>query len=251
MKILVDGQMLEYKDEGSGPIVIMLHGWGTNLSTFDNIAKKLTEKFRVLRLDFPGFGASPKPSDDWHVGDYGRLVSGLIDKLKLGQVYALIGHSFGGRVIIKGVADGNLKPEKVVLIGSAGVKSDATIKTRSFAVIAKTGRVVTALPALNKLRPALKKKLYGAAGSSDYAEASQMKNIFLNTINEDLLPYIHQISQPTLLIWGESDTETPVADAYKMLNELPNADLSVVADAGHFVYLDQPEKVEQALELFL
>jgi pimeloyl-ACP methyl ester carboxylesterase len=251
MKILVDGQMLEYSDEGSGPVVVMLHGWGTSLSTFDNLTKKLTEKFRVIRLDFPGFGASPKPTGDWNVGDYGRLVSGLIAKLKIGKVHAVIGHSFGGRVIIKGVADGNLNPEKVVLIGSAGVKMDDTVRRSLFATAAKLGRTVTILPGLKQLRPALKKRLYRAAGSSDYVQAADMKKIFLNTINEDLLPYVHQISQPTLLIWGEQDTETPVADAYKMMNELPNGSLSVIPEVGHFVYLVQPQKVDEALELFL
>jgi len=58
MKVLVNNQLIEYKDEGSGRVVLLLHGWGTNLATFDQLAGHLAKKFRVIRFDFPGFGQS-------------------------------------------------------------------------------------------------------------------------------------------------------------------------------------------------
>lgn len=251
MQIMVNGQLVAYKDEGKGQAIVMLHGWGANLGTFDELAAHLSKEFRVIRLDFPGFGGSPKPASSWGVGQYAELVAGFISKLKLGDVYGIIGHSFGGRVIIKGVADDNFHPKKVILIGTAGVKPSESIKKAIYKSIAKVGKTVTSLPGLKSLRPMLRKKLYGAAGASDYLNAGDMQQIFLNTINEDLLPLVHGIKQPTLLIWGENDTETPIQDAQKIEREIPNGQLVVVPGAGHFVYTDDSRAVIKELDAFL
>lgn len=251
MKIMVDSQLVEYKDEGSGPVIVLLHGWGANLGSFNDLAKELSGSNRVIRVDFPGFGGSAKPDNSWGVGEYGMFVSAFLKKLQINSVYAHIGHSFGGRVIIKGIATGILSAEKIVLLDTAGVKPSASTKKAFLRTIAKVGKVVTSAPGLRKLRPLLRKKLYKAAGSTDYLDAQAMQKIFLNTINEDLLAYVSSISQPTYLIWGETDTETPVADAYKILNELPDGKLTVIPDAGHFVYLDEPTIVTNELKEFL
>jgi pimeloyl-ACP methyl ester carboxylesterase len=251
MKVLVHDQLIEYKDEGSGSVVVLLHGWGTNLGTFDQLASRLAQQFRVIRFDFPGFGQSPKPTDDWHVREYAQLTRDLLQKLKIDDTHAIIAHSFGGRVVIKGVSQGYLKPEKVVLIGAAGVKPHQSATKNFYKGLAKAGKLVTSVPGLNKIQPMLRKRLYSAAGSTDYLEANAMQKIFLNTINEDLLPLVHAIAQPALLIWGENDVETPVADARKMINELPDGKLIVVPNAGHFVYLDDPLSVQRSLEAFL
>jgi pimeloyl-ACP methyl ester carboxylesterase len=251
MKIMVDSQLVECKDEGTGPVIVLLHGWGANLGSFNDLAKELSESARVIRLDFPGFGGSTKPDDKWGVGEYSIFVGAFLKKLNVTSVYALIGHSFGGRVIIKGIATGELSAAKIVLLDTAGVKPSATAKKALLHTIAKLGKGMTSVPGLRKLQPLLRAKLYKAAGSTDYLDAQAMQKIFLNTINEDLLPYVPRIAQPTLLIWGEGDLETPVGDAYKILNELPNGKLTVVPGAGHFVYLDEPMLVTKELREFL
>jgi len=106
MKVIIDDQFVEYSDQGSGKVVLMLHGWGQNLVTFDKIAEDLSKNFRVIRFDFPGFGGSPKPKTDWFVGDYAENTVELLKKLGVGSLFAVIGHSFGGRVIIKGFSQG-------------------------------------------------------------------------------------------------------------------------------------------------
>lgn len=251
MKIIIDGQLVEYTDEGNGPVVVLLHGWGANLTSFNDLAKSLSGSMRVMRLDFPGFGGSTKPDDTWDVGRYGAFVSRFLDKLNIDSVRGLVGHSFGGRVIIKAIATSVLSAEKIILLDTAGVKPSATAKKAFLKTIAKLGKGMTSVPVLRKLQPLLRKKLYAAAGSTDYLDAQAMQKIFLNTINEDLLPYVKRIKQPTLLVWGEADSETPVADAYKILNELEDGKLIVVPNAGHFVYLDEPVVVIKDVKEFL
>jgi pimeloyl-ACP methyl ester carboxylesterase len=231
--------------------LLFLHGWGASLASFNDLSAHFAKKYRVVRLDFPGFGSSPKPDDSWGVGEYSDLVSACIKKLKLDDIYAVIGHSFGGRVIIKGVAANTIAASHIVLLDAAGVKPPQTLKKSLYKSVAKVGKVTTSLPGLKALRPMLRKNLYQAAGATDYLNAQAMKQIFLNTINEDLLPDVHKLTQPTLLIWGENDTETSVADAYKMMNELDDAQLVVVSDAGHFVFVDDKARVVKEIETFL
>jgi pimeloyl-ACP methyl ester carboxylesterase len=251
MKVLVNGQLIEYKTEGKGKAVLLLHGWGSSLSTFDSLAKALSPHYKVVRFDFPGFGASPKPADDWGVTEYAALTADLLKKLKINALHAVVGHSFGGRVIIKGYSSGVLTADKVVLIGAAGIKPARTLRRAAFGVAAKAGKVVTAFPGLRSLRTKLRKALYTAAGSTDYLEAKAMQKIFLKTINEDLTPEISTVTSPSLLLWGEHDTEVPVRDA-KIMNELlGDSELVIIPGAGHFVHTDESESVEKKIKEFL
>jgi pimeloyl-ACP methyl ester carboxylesterase len=251
VKVLVNNQLLEYKDEGSGRVLVLLHGWGTSLGTFDQLAGHLAQNFRVIRFDFPGFGQSPKPADDWSVRSYAEITKALFEKLNIDEVYAVIAHSFGGRVVIKGVKQGLLAPKNIVLIGSAGVKPNQSASKSFYRTVAKVGKLATSVPGLRKVQPPLRKRLYSAAGSTDYLQAKQMQPIFLNVINEDLLPEVVSITQPTLLIWGKDDSETPLRDAHLMLASLGNGHLVVVPDAGHFVYTEAYDTVISELNKFL
>jgi len=251
MNIIVNDQLLEYTDQGSGKVILMLHGWGSNLNTFDQLANCLLSNFRVIRFDFPGFGKSPKPDDKWAVANYAQITSQLLQKLKISDLYAVIAHSFGGRITIKGISMGILQPQKVILIGAAGIKPSKSVKKSLFRLIAKVGRFVTSLPGLKNIQPKLRKNLYVMVGSSDYIQADKMKKIFVNIISEDLLSEIKNISQPTLLIWGENDKETPIKDANLMLSNLKNGRLIKVEGAGHFVYIEAFDRVRKEIEGFL
>jgi len=252
MKVLINGQLIEYKKEGEGKTILLLHGWGDSLATFDTLAAYIVKKgFTVVRFDFPGFGSSPTPSSTWGVTEYAQLTSELLAKLKIPALYAVVGHSFGGRVIIKSFAKHLLKTEKVVLIGAAGIKPSPSAKKQLFKVIAKAGKAATSVPGLRQLRNGLRKKLYSAAGSTDYLLAGDMQKIFLKTINEDLLPEVGSITAPSLLIWGQNDFETPVKDGAAMQQRIKDSRFVVIPDTGHFVFKDDFAVVTKELDLFL
>ncbi len=252
MKIIVDDLLVNYQDDGKGKIVLMLHGWGTNLHTFDTLAEHLQNKFRVVRLDFPGFGGSDKPRTAWSVEDYSHFTRQFLEKLDIEDFYTVITHSFGGRIVIKGVATSEIKPEKIILMGSAGVKPTMTIKKAFYKTVAKSGRIVTSLPGLSKLRPALKRRLYKSANATDYLETSSvMRQVFLNVINEDLKQYAADINCPTLLMWGELDDSTPLKDGKILHDLIKDSKLKVIPAAGHFVYEDAPDAVYKEIDEFI
>lgn len=250
MKIIVNDQLLEYNDQGSGRVIVLMHGWGVDSSNFNVLASYLADKFRVISFDFPGFGKSSIPIDNWHVGDYAQNAADFFKKLDV-VPYAVIGHSFGGRVIIKGISNGLFSAEKVVLIGSAGVKPARNLKRELTKAVAKSGKLIAKLPILRRFETEFRNRLYQRIGNTDYLRSGRLKQIFINTINEDLLPLVSKIKQPTLLVWGEDDKETPITDAEKMLDKLPNAELFKVSDAGHFVHLDKSDLVIEKIDEFL
>lgn len=251
MIVIIDHIPVRYTDEGTGPVIVLLHGWGAGLDTFNALAQELQSTFRVVRLDFPGFGQTPRPKQDWGVGEYANFLQSFLTKLSFTQPFALIGHSFGGRVILKSVGSGLLQPKKIILLSSAGIQKSQTVRNKSFALVAKVGKAVTSLPRLSQLQSGLRKKLYQAAGSEDYLNAGNMKPIFLKVIHEDLQADAARIQVPSLLIWGEQDDTTPVEDGKQLHAQIKNSELKVISQAGHFVYLDAAPEVTQMIKEFL
>ena len=249
MKIIVQDLAVEYDDVGSGPVLIFLHGWQDNLHSFDSLISFFSKNWRLIRIDLPGFGASEKPRSAWSLDEYVNFVSDFIEKLKL-ENYILIGHSFGGRIIIKGESIGKFQAKKVVLIGSAGIKKRKTAKNIFLYILAKLGKFITVFPPFCLFRDKLRKKLYGFSGS-DYVNAGSLKDTFVKIINEDLSQNAKKIKIPVLLIWGEGDTETPLSDGEKFSQYIKNSKLEVVAGVGHFVHKENPKKVIEIIQNFL
>lgn len=251
MQTNVHGLETAYTDQGSGPVVIMLHGWGTNKENFSELSSELRDHFRVIAVDLPGFGETAMLASNADVEDYVDFVRAFLQTLEISDVYTFIAHSFGGRICVKGLSSGKLQAEKLVLIGSAGIAHDKTMRDRAYAAVAKTGKLVMKLPGLRGKYDAARAKLHATAGSTDYANAGAMQQVFLNTIHEDLRENIRALMLPTLLIWGANDTETPLADARFFHENIPGSSLKILQRAGHFVHNEQPDKVLRFIEEFL
>lgn len=249
MQVIVNKLAVNYQDEGNGETLLMLHGWQDNLNTFDALASELSQGWRVVRLDLPGFGGSQVPPSAWNLNDYIEFVHAFLLKLQLEPV-AIIGHSFGGRVAIKGIATGKLTAKKIILIGAAGVSNKRPLKSGLLFFIAKIGKAVTALPPLSWWKKSLREFFYGKIGS-DYLGVGALKETYLKIIAEDLAAYAEQIRIPVLLIWGKNDSATPLADGKKYHSLITNSELAEIGDAGHFVHRDKPQAVLSLIKNFL
>lgn len=242
---------LGYEIEGSGDVLVLLHGWGMDRSNFTGLVTALSKNYTVVTIDLPGFGESSKPDAKWGVQDYAECVHQFLSAQNLDQVKALIGHSFGGRVAIKAVSHDIIKPEKLILIGSAGIKHSNSYRNIAYTLVAKAGKVAFLLPGVKQFRQRARTKLYTQAGSLDYLGVGDMRQIFLRTINEDLSADAATIRIPTLLIWGSEDHEAPLADARTFHRVISNSVLKIVQGAGHFVHTEHQRKVEKWIVSFL
>ena len=243
MNIQVDDYNICYKITGEGDeTVVILQGWGTDLGVYDSVASSINEKYRVVQFDLPGFGGSDEPREAWNVDAFADFFCKFMEALEIRKAI-LIGHSYGGRVIIKLAARESLPFEidRIVLIDSAGV-----LPKRSFSQKMKIRRYKILKKILNLklvyfLFPELIDDWRSRQGSADYRNATpMMRNCLVMAVNEDLTPLLPKIKQETLLIWGDKDTATPIGDAKIMDEMIPNSGLAVIPGTGHFSFLEQP-----------
>ncbi len=248
----IDDIPVNYIDEGEGEIVLLLHGWGANITLYQGIIDTLKQGQRVIALDMPGFGKTPEPPDPWRVDDYVDFVLKFIASFSIKRLSVVV-HSFGGRVFFKMNARENLPftVERVVLIDSAGILPKKTFRQKMSLRLYKFGRAFMSTKPMHFLYPDAVENMRRKRGSSDYNNATPlMRATLVKVVNEDLEPLIHLVKCPTLLIWGDLDTATPIEDARRMEELIADAGLVVCEGAGHFSYAEQPAKVNGALQAF-
>jgi len=240
VEIQINDLKINYIKEGpdTKTTILFLHGWGTSAESFRPVINEMAKKFTTYAIDFPGFGSSQQPPTTYEVEDYSKLVLEFINKLNLENV-VLVGHSFGGRVIIKLVGKLGYKPKKIILVDSAGIKPKRTLKYKIKVGVFKFAKKIAMILLGKKKGQEIINKYRSKAGSTDYNNADAvMKEVFKNVVNEDLTEYLPNIKVPTLLIWGELDQDTPLSDAQKMEQLIDNAGLVVIKGAGHFSFLN-------------
>ena len=247
MTITIDNQKIFYREQGQGKAMVLLHGWGTDGTLFAPLMNLLARKYRVLAPDFPGFGQSPEPSFPWRVDDYANLVLGFLKALGIEEC-ALLGHSFGGRVILKLCSRKLECPQltKIILVGAAGIKPAASEKAS-----ARVKQYQLAKKVLKPF-PGLMEKARNHYGSEDYRAASpMMRQVLVNTVNEDLSDLLPLVTQETLLIWGRNDDQTPLTDGQRMEREMPNAGLVIFENAGHYAFIERQEQFLRVMGSFM
>ncbi|NLT57857.1 MAG: alpha/beta hydrolase [Clostridiales bacterium] len=240
MELSVHGATVHCELSGAGTAtVVVLHGWGASIEVMRPIVDHLAASFRVLAVDFPGFGQSPPPPEAWGVPQYADMTAALLGQLDIRRPI-LLGHSFGGRVILYLVGQLGYEADRLILVGSAGIKPPASGKVSARTRLFKLGKAaVSPLPA--RLREPLLERLRGRFGSADYRAAQGvMREVLVKTVNLDLAPLLPGITAETLLIWGDQDSATPLWQAQQMARLLPNAGLAVIPGAGHYSFFDNP-----------
>lgn len=247
--MVVNDLMTSYQLAGKGKLVLLLHGWGDSLQGLQALADDLSKKYQVLSLDLPGFGATQAPKDVWDLDDYAEFVAAALQKLELGQPYAVLGHSNGGALAIRSIALKKLQPEKLVLLAASGIRTRGGAKRLLLKVLAKVGNVAT-LWMPERYRQALRKSLYGSVGS-DMLVAPHLTETFKKTVRQDVQKDAAVITAPTLLIYADQDADVPVADGHKYKQLIKNSQLEIIENAGHFVHHDQPEVVAKLVQEFL
>lgn len=247
--IKINGLNFHYTVQGSGSPIVLMHGWGCNLTTLASIEKVAAESHTVYNVDFPGFGESEEPHEVWGVELYTQLIEKFIEAEGI-ENPILLGHSFGGRVGI--LYSSRNKVKKLILVDAAGVKPRRSLKYYFKVYTYKLGKKLMPLIYGKKGAQERIEQMRAKRGSSDYNNASPMMRAILSkVVNEDLKHCMPKISAPTLLIWGENDTATPLRDAQIMEKLIPDAGLVSFPGCGHYSFLDNPIQFAAVLRSFI
>lgn len=249
MNVVVNGLMTSYEKVGKGPVVVALHGWADNSRTFRELSRSLAKKYTVLSLDLPGLGTSQAPREAWSTDDYSKFVLAWLNKIDSGKVHAYIAHSFGGAVAINGLAKKILTADRLVLLAAAGVRGKNQPKKVAMLGLAKLVKLVI-FPLPRSFKRKLRSRAYSKIGS-DIVVLGEMEPTFRKIVNEDMRGNASELKLPTLLIYGEQDDQTPVADGRTYESLIKDSRLEVIAGTGHFVHHEQPELVAKHVGEFL
>lgn len=244
MIINVDNYNIDYIDEKENKSefdIVLIHGWSSNKECFFNTIHLLKQKYRVVALDLPGFGHSDKLKKAFSVDDYVDIVVKFINQLNIKNV-CLIGHSYGGRIMIKinNLTNLDFNIVKNVFIDSAGIKHKLSIKNKLRVCIFKLlKKIYSILPINQNKKNELIEQLKNKFGSSDYRNATtELRETLVKSVNEDLSDMIKNIKNESLLIWGDKDTATPMTDAKFFESNIKNSGLVVLKNAGHFSFIE-------------
>lgn len=249
----IDGLRTHCVCEGdpANPPLIMMHGWGCSASTLESVQRTAAETHRVYNFDLPGFGASAEPPASWGVDDYAHWLRKAIECFGIERP-SLLGHSYGGRIAIAYASEHPDEVDKVILVDAAGIKPRRSIKyyfkVYSFKACKIASRIILGKERSQKWAETQRSK----RGSADYRQASPaMRAVMSRSVNQDLKPRLRLIKAPTLLIWGEKDTATPMRDARIMEKLIPDSGLVSFPGCGHYSFLDNPIQFAAVLRSFL
>ena len=257
MEFVSRGVRMYYEISGKeGGALLLLHGWGGRLDSFLPVARDFQGTHRVYAVDFPGHGRSDEPDEPWSVTEYMEYIRAFLIEQGIEKT-DIVAHSFGARVAILLSATYPELVGKLVLTGAAGIPpkktGKKTLKSRVYRCLRSISRSSLARRLLGEEKTALwQEALVQKFGSRDYrALTPSMRQTFNRVISQDLTDCLGRIKAPTLLIWGEDDTETPLWMGKLMEEKIPDAGLVSWPGCGHFAYLDRYGDFRIIVERFL
>ncbi len=227
--------------------IVLIHGWGMNYKTFKNIYKKLEEKYNIICFDLIGFGESDMMKNAFSLSDYTTMLKELLDMYKdkyhINNVY-LLGHSFGGRVIIKYLSEyQNDIIKGIFLVSSAGIKNKSIKKYIKIYKYKFKKRLYKLLSIVSKTYKYKLDYLIKISGSRDYVCLNPvLKQTMSKAVEEDLFEKLSTIKVKTILAWGKNDEITSMKEAYLFKKEIKNSKLIIFENSSHFPYIDEENK---------
>jgi pimeloyl-ACP methyl ester carboxylesterase len=262
--IEVSGVNLHVRDTGSkqAPAVILLHGFGSSLHTWEAWARALQGEYRVIRVDLPGSGlSSPDPTGDYTDARSIELLTALMDRLDVARA-SLLGNSIGGRIAWTFAAQNPERVTKLVLISPDGFESPGFAYGQKPEVPGMVKLMRYVLP-----RPLLRMNLAAAYGDPsaltdetveryyDLMLAPGVRDAMIarmeQTVREDPEPILRRIHAPTLVVWGEKDAMIPFSNAADYARVLPESTLASFPELGHVPQEEAPAESLAPVQAFL
>jgi pimeloyl-ACP methyl ester carboxylesterase len=254
--VVVDGLRIAYRArgplDGARPIVVVLHGWGASSAAVASIGASLADTHDSVAPDLPGFGASDPPPAVWGSEEYVGIITAFLDRLGIGRA-SFVGHSRGGHFAFAIAATTPERVDKLVLVDSAGIRGRRDARYRARVLAFKAGRrVLSSRPFAGRGGAPIRALFERKFGSDDYRAASgTLRGTLVRLVNEDARHLLPRVQAPTLIIWGEEDDATPLADGRLMERLIPDAGLVEFPGAGHFSYADDPGRFARVVGHFL
>jgi 3-oxoadipate enol-lactonase len=253
----VDAVPVAWREAGSGPLVLFLHGLGTTRTGFDPQLAALASGYRCVAWDMPGYGASP-PAPELSFPLLADTVAGLIDTLGETQAH-LAGLSLGGQIALHTTLRHRARVRSLTLLDSSpafgldGTDPEAWMRLRLDPLDAGETPASMAEPVLRSIMApdADDRARAAAVASMARIPAAGLRAAVECLPSHDVRARLGEVEVPTLVLVGERDEETPLSYAQALAQGIPGALLRIIPGAGHVSNLEAPEAVNAALRAHL
>jgi pimeloyl-ACP methyl ester carboxylesterase len=253
----VNGHSVAYRDVGEGPPLVLLHGFLCDSRCWRGQLEDLSDRFRVLAWDAPGAGSSSDPPDSFTTADWARCLAGFLDLVGI-DCTQVLGLSWGG---ILAQEFYRLYPGRVQTLilcdtyaGWKGSLPESAIEKRLERCFLESSLptevfVPRWVPEFftEDASPDLEEEMSAVVSDFHPLGFRLMAKSSADTDTRDLLP---NIGVPTLLLWGDADRRSPMKIAEQLRDAIPDAELAVIANAGHVSNMEQPEEFDAHVRRF-
>ncbi len=262
----LDGVRVRYVRAGSGPAVLLLHGFASSIVTWRDVMPALAQGHDVVAVDLPGFGGSDQPGD-LSARLYPRLVPALLDRLGIAKA-SLVGNSMGGAAAVLTAAEHADHVERLVLLDSAGFNMAPGDRPFMVRLAGSPASALLGRLPLHRLlvRQALRQVFFDDSHVTpelveEYA-APMMREGALGATRsllstpgfdtpEEFQAHAAAIKAPTLVVWGREDAWIPVSHADRLVAAIPGARKLILESCGHMPQEERPAEVARLLKEFL
>lgn len=254
--ITVGDYEFHYKDEGSGPVLVLLHGFGASLHVWDKWVELLSPHFRILRIDLPGFGLSSPVRKKVRIEFFIEQLEAFLDAMQLDS-FVLAGNSLGGWLAWEFTALHPDRVERLCLLNAAGYfensgkpKGIELIAKDKFAQLLRSGVPKVIIRNLAKKSYADRRNCSEDLVHRTYLMSNRegMLASLIYVASSDAKANIHRISTikiPTLVLWGEKDKVIPSFKADFFYSDMPDCKLIIYKAAGHVPMMELPQQSAQ------
>lgn len=266
--VQIDGVRVHYQEAGdiTAPAIVLIHGFASSTLVWSKVFLDLAAAgFRVIAPDMLGYGYSGKPRNgEYTIAGQARLITEFLDRLHIKRT-TLVGSSYGGAVAATCALDYPSRVHKLVLVGAVSNNRPLEFKLMRMFGAPVFGDVVSPLLIGSRrlLRMRMKKVYDRHSWVLDERRvdarhrplrASGTHRAMIRTVRgwdaERISRDAHLIKQPTLLLWGETDPEIPLADGEQLHSEIPGSRLIVFQKCGHLPHEEYPTEFTKIVTEF-
>jgi len=259
------GMSVHYRDEGSGPLLVLIHGTAASLHTWDGWVDALQDDFRIVRLDIPAFGLTgPDPTGDYSIDRYVEFLEAFASALNL-ESFALAGNSLGGEIAWRYALAHPQRVNRLVLVDAVGYARSEGQKENLAFKLARTSGFKTVM---SKITPRF---LYRQGLLEVYGDDSKVteelvdryfrlslregnRRAFAERVIAAQVPIkgdVRNITQPTLILWGADDLWIPLEHGRNFARDIDGSQLVVYPGVGHVPMEEIPEQSAADTRTFL
>jgi pimeloyl-ACP methyl ester carboxylesterase len=261
--MVINGQLVHYRDEGEGEVLLCLHGAFSSLHTFNNWAKLLSGQYRIVRFDLAGFGLTgPNHNNDYSIQNHLNYVEEILDFLKIDKCH-IIGSSLGGWVAWEYALAHPERIHKMVLIDSAGfLEADSIPAPFIMARMPLVDKVINIVLQRETVEVFLRQVYHNQDKVTerlidryyDLFTREGNQNAFVRLVNQrfkDNTRKLRYLDVPTLILWGEQDRWLSVKCADRFLKLIPGSEGIIYESVGHVPMEEIPRQTAADVVDFL